>query len=59
MIRGTLASLFEGYRGLQVSEQWEHEGEWVPRKTLERFGQLRRDDEGGIPVAPYAGEGEP
>lgn len=43
MIRGTFNELFRDYRGLQVTEQWEHEGEWVPRKTLEQFGRLQPD----------------
>jgi hypothetical protein len=40
MIRGTLRDLFLGYRALQVTEQHQHDGEWVPRATLEKFGLL-------------------
>jgi hypothetical protein len=43
MIRGTLRDLFLGYRGLQVTEQHELEGSWVPRTTLEKFGLLKPD----------------
>lgn len=45
MIRGALSELFVGYRGLQVTEQWEHQGEWVPRKTLEQFGKLEPEQQ--------------
>jgi internalin A len=41
MIRGTFDELFGDYRGLQVTEQWEHKGNWVPRSTLEEFGLLK------------------
>jgi internalin A len=54
MIRGTFTELFKDYRGLQVTEQWELEGEWVPRRTLEQFGKLPREQEAGIPVAHEA-----
>src|SRR5262249_30645759 len=40
MIRGMLRELFQGYRGLRVTEQHEHGGDWVPRTTLEKFGLL-------------------
>jgi len=46
MIRGTFNELFQGYRGLTVTEQWEHQGEWVPRRTLEQFGKLKPDEQG-------------
>ena len=45
MIRGTLHDLFLGYRGLQVTEQHEHEGNWVPRSTLEKFGLVEPDSQ--------------
>jgi internalin A len=45
MIRGTLSDLFTEYRDLRVVEQWEYEGEWVPRKTLERMGVLLAEDQ--------------
>jgi len=44
MIRGTLAELFRAYQGLRVTEQWWHEGEWVPRKTLEKFKVLKPEE---------------
>jgi internalin A len=44
MIRSTFRDLYQGYRSLKVTEQWEHEGEWVPRKTLERFGKLEAEE---------------
>jgi hypothetical protein len=37
--------LFAEYRDLKVTEQYWFEGEWVPRKTLERFGVLEPDFE--------------
>lgn len=40
MLRVTLRELFAEYRNLQVVEQWEYNGDWVPRKTLESFGVL-------------------
>lgn len=43
MIRGTFRDLFQGYRGLQVIEQHEHDRAWVPRRTLEQFGLLEPD----------------
>lgn len=43
MIRGTFNELFQDYRGLQVTEQHELEGNWVPRQTLEKFGLLEVD----------------
>lgn len=55
MIRGTFNELFQDYRGLQVSEQWEHEGEWVPRKTLEQFGRLQSDPQSELGGRSEAG----
>jgi internalin A len=43
IIRSTLMELFSEYRDLKVTEQYWFEGEWVPRKTLERFGVLEPD----------------
>ncbi|HEX3144747.1 MAG TPA: leucine-rich repeat domain-containing protein [Pyrinomonadaceae bacterium] len=43
IIRSTLMELFDEYRDLKVTEQYWFEGEWVPRKTLERFGVLEPD----------------
>jgi internalin A len=40
IIRLTLRQLIAEYRNLQAVEQWEHDGEWVPRRTLERMGVL-------------------
>jgi internalin A len=44
MVRVTLRKLIAEYRNLQAVEQWEYEGEWVPRRTLERMGALSPDD---------------
>ena len=40
IIRSTLTELFTEYRDLKVTEQRWFDGQWVPRKTLERFGVL-------------------
>ncbi|HUT32757.1 MAG TPA: COR domain-containing protein [Planctomycetota bacterium] len=40
MIRETLKELFADYERLRVVEQWWHEGDWVPRGTLEKFKVL-------------------
>jgi internalin A len=40
IIRSTLTELFGEYRDLNVTEQRWFDGQWVPRKTLERFGVL-------------------
>jgi internalin A len=45
MIRLTLQKLFAEYRDLRAIEQWEHEGQWVPRRTLEDIGVLPREDD--------------
>jgi Leucine-rich repeat (LRR) protein len=45
MVRVTLRKLIAEYRNLQAVEQWEYEGEWVPRRTLERMGVLSPDDD--------------
>jgi internalin A len=52
MIRGTFTDLFRGYRGLQVTEQLEHKGQWVPRTTLEQFGTLPREEFSGPDAEP-------
>ena len=46
MVRVTLREIFAEYRDLHAVEQWEHDGKWVPRETLEDFGVLTREDEG-------------
>jgi internalin A len=43
IIRGTLHKVFNEYRALSPVEQWEHNGKWVPRDTLEEFGVLPRE----------------
>lgn len=43
MIRITLKELFYEYQNLKVVEQWEYYGEWVPRRTLEKFGVLESE----------------
>ena len=59
MIRGTLKELFQGYRGLAVTEQWEYQSEWVPRRTLEQFGKLKPDERGSsMDDADYGKEGQ-
>ncbi|NQT13736.1 MAG: hypothetical protein HQ582_13365, partial [Planctomycetes bacterium] len=45
MVRVTLRELFTEYKDLHAVEQWEHNGKWVPRETLEDFGVLTREDE--------------
>ena len=45
MIRGTLHKIFREYKALSPVEQWEYEGDWVPRKTLEGFGVLPREQD--------------
>ena len=45
MIRLTLQELFTEYRDLKVVEQWEFDGDWVPRRTLERMGELKTEDQ--------------
>jgi hypothetical protein len=40
MIRLTLRKLFAEYKDLQAVEQWEHNGNGVPRATLEEMGLL-------------------
>jgi len=46
MLRVTLRELFTEYKNLYAVEQWEHNGKWVPRETLEDFGVLPHEDEG-------------
>ncbi|MCB1231028.1 MAG: leucine-rich repeat domain-containing protein [Verrucomicrobiae bacterium] len=43
MIRLTLSELFAEYKNLKVVEQWELDGDWVPRQTLEKFGVLPKE----------------
>jgi internalin A len=43
IIRGTLHKVFSEYKALCPVEQWEHNGKWVPRETLEEFGVLLRE----------------
>ena len=45
MVRVTLRKLIEEYKNLRAVEQWEYEGDWVPRRTLERMGVLPPDDD--------------
>ena len=47
IIRSTLTELFTEYRDLKVTEQRWFDGQWVPRKTLERFGVLEPEWEEG------------
>ena len=47
MIRGTLHKIFREYKALSPVEQWEHNGKWVPRETLEEFGVLPREKHDG------------
>jgi internalin A len=56
MVRGTLRELFEGYKGLDVVEQHEYEGSWVPRATLEKLGILK-PEETDEPDFEMVGEG--
>ncbi|MFO0942000.1 MAG: COR domain-containing protein [Pirellulales bacterium] len=45
MIRLTLRELFNDYKNLQAVEQWAHDGEWVPRRTLESMGVLEVEND--------------
>lgn len=45
MIRVTLRELFTEYKDLHAVEQWEDEGDWVPRRRLEREGKLPVEDD--------------
>jgi len=47
IIRSTLSELFTEYRDLKVTEQRWFDGQWAPRKTLERFGVLEPEWEEG------------
>ncbi len=52
MIRETLKEMFREYERLRVVEQWRHQGDWVPRGTLERFGVLPCEEQDeGVPPA--------
>jgi internalin A len=56
MVRGTLLDLFRSYRGLNVVEQHEYEGSWVPRATLEKLGILAADAREDDADAAFGGE---
>ena len=43
MIREALKEMFREYERLRVVEQWWHGSDWVPRRTLEKFGVLLRE----------------
>jgi internalin A len=45
MVGITLRKLIAEYRNLHAVEQWEYEGDWVPRRTLERMGVLAPVDD--------------
>ena len=45
MLRETLHALFAEYKNLNVVEQMEWDGEWVPRATLEKSMGIIPDDE--------------
>lgn len=45
MIRVTLRELFTDYKNLHAVEQWEVDGDWVPRRRLEREGKLPVEDD--------------
>jgi len=45
-IRVTLQELFTEYKDLHAVEPWEDEGDWVPRRRLEREGKLPVEDDG-------------
>jgi hypothetical protein len=44
MLRETLRALFAEYKSLNVVEQMEWDGEWVPRATLEKMGTIPADE---------------
>lgn len=54
-IRQTMAGIFVEYRNLHVVEQWEYEGDWVPRRTLELLAILPREREFNEVVFPAEG----
>lgn len=58
MIRGTLHKIFNEYKALHPVEQWEHNGKWVPRETLEEFGVLPRERHDGTEELPMSEEVE-
>ena len=47
ILRSTLTELFAEYRNLKMTGQRWFDGQWVPRKTLERFGVLETGWEEG------------
>jgi hypothetical protein len=44
ILRETLRSLFAEYKNLNVVEQVQWDGEWVPRATLEKIGIIPADE---------------
>jgi internalin A len=44
ILRETLRALFAEYKNLNVVEQMEWDGEWVPRATLEKIGIIPADE---------------
>jgi internalin A len=44
ILRGNFRSLFAEYKSLSVVEQMEWDGAWVPRATLEKWGEVPADE---------------
>jgi hypothetical protein len=44
MLRETLHALFAEYKNLNVVEQMEWDGNWVPRATLQDMGKIPADE---------------
>jgi internalin A len=48
MLRETFLGLFAEYKNLNVVEQTEWDGEWVPRATLEKIGIIPADEKAEV-----------
>jgi hypothetical protein len=44
ILRETLSALFAEYKSLNVVEQMEWDGDWVPRRTLEKQGIISTEE---------------
>jgi internalin A len=58
MLRETLRGLFAEYKNLNVVEQMEWEGAWVPRTTLEKIGVIPADEIAGAAAPKFPQEGK-
>jgi hypothetical protein len=57
MLRETLRALFAEYKNLSVVEQMEWGGQWVPRATLEKMGNIPADEVVAAPKFPGGEKG--